>query len=324
MTRNRILVTGAAGFIGAKVCELLLQSGAEIDGVDNLNDYYSPKLKEYRIQRLKNFDNFRFYKLDIENFEILENIFSQNKFSAVINLAARAGVRASIDNPFVYATTNFIGTLNLLELSAKYNVPKFVLASSSSVYAGEQVPFTENMQVDKPISPYAATKKSAELIAYAYHHLYGIDVSVLRFFTVYGAAGRPDMSYFQFIEKIKKEQEIVIYGDGTQKRDFTYIQDIAEGVVASIKDVGYEIINLGGGKTPIEINFMIKLIEQKLGKKAKIVYKDFHNADMNETGADISKAKLLLDWTPKVDFENGLEQTIRWHIDNNEFLKTIQ
>ncbi len=324
MTRNRILVTGAAGFIGAKVCELLLQSGAEIDGVDNLNDYYSPKLKEYRIQRLKNFDNFRFYKLDIENFEILENIFSQNKFSAVINLAARAGVRASIDNPFVYATTNFIGTLNLLELSAKYNVPKFVLASSSSVYAGEQVPFTENMQVDKPISPYAATKKSAELIAYAYHHLYGIDVSVLRFFTVYGAAGRPDMSYFQFIEKIKKEQEIVIYGDGTQKRDFTYIQDIAEGVVAAIKDVGYEIINLGGGKTPIEINFMIKLIEQKLGKKAKIVYKDFHNADMNETGADISKAKLLLDWTPKVDFENGLEQTIRWHIDNNEFLKTIQ
>lgn len=324
MTRNRILVTGAAGFIGAKVCELLLQSGAEIDGVDNLNDYYSPKLKEYRIQRLKNFDNFRFYKLDIENFEILENIFSQNKFSAVINLAARAGVRASIDNPFVYATTNFIGTLNLLELSAKYNVPKFVLASSSSVYAGEQVPFTENMQVDKPISPYAATKKSAELIAYAYHHLYGIDVSVLRFFTVYGAAGRPDMSYFQFIEKIKKEQEIVIYGDGTQKRDFTYIQDIAEGVVAAIKDVGYEIINLGGGKTPIEINFMIKLIEQKLGKKAKIVYKDFHNADMNETGADISKAKLLLDWKPKVDFENGLEQTIRWHIDNNEFLKTIQ
>jgi len=324
LTRNRILVTGAAGFIGAKVCELLLQSGAEIDGVDNLNDYYSPKLKEYRIQRLKNFDNFRFYKLDIENFEILENIFSQNKFSAVINLAARAGVRASIDNPFVYATTNFIGTLNLLELSAKYNVPKFVLASSSSVYAGEQVPFTENMQVDKPISPYAATKKSAELIAYAYHHLYGIDVSVLRFFTVYGAAGRPDMSYFQFIEKIKKEQEIVIYGDGTQKRDFTYIQDIAEGVVAAIKDVGYEIINLGGGKTPIEINFMIKLIEQKLGKKAKIVYKDFHNADMNETGADISKAKLLLDWTPKVDFENGLEQTIRWHIDNNEFLKTIQ
>jgi nucleoside-diphosphate-sugar epimerase len=324
LTRNRILVTGAAGFIGAKVCELLLQSGAEIDGVDNLNDYYSPKLKEYRIQRLKNFDNFRFYKLDIENFEILENIFSQNKFSAVINLAARAGVRASIDNPFVYATTNFIGTLNLLELSAKYNVPKFVLASSSSVYAGEQVPFTENMQVDKPISPYAATKKSAELIAYAYHHLYGIDVSVLRFFTVYGAAGRPDMSYFQFIEKIKKEQEIVIYGDGTQKRDFTYIQDIAEGVVAAIKDVGYEIINLGGGKTPIEINFMIKLIEQKLGKKAKIVYKDFHNADMNETGADISKAKLLLDWKPKVDFENGLEQTIRWHIDNNEFLKTIQ
>jgi len=324
LTRNRILVTGAAGFIGAKVCELLLQSGAEIDGVDNLNDYYSPKLKEYRIQRLKNFDNFRFYKLDIENFEILENIFSQNKFSAVINLAARAGVRASIDNPFVYATTNFIGTLNLLELSAKYNVPKFVLASSSSVYAGEQVPFTENMQVDKPISPYAATKKSAELIAYAYHHLYGIDVSVLRFFTVYGAAGRPDMSYFQFIEKIKKEQEIVIYGDGTQKRDFTYIQDIAEGVVAAIKDVGYEIINLGGGKTPIEINFMIKLIEQKLGKKAKIVYKDFHNADMNETGADISKAKLLLDWKPKVDFENGLEQTIRWHIDNNEFLKTIE
>lgn len=323
MESDKILITGAAGFIGAKVSELLLQAGFEVVGVDNLNNYYSPKLKEYRIHQLKDFKNFIFYKADIENYEALENIFAKNEFSAVINLAARAGVRASIDNPIIYATTNFIGTLNLLELTKRYNVQKFVLASSSSVYAGEQIPFRENMQVDKPISPYAATKKSAELIAYTYHHLYNIDVSVLRFFTVYGAAGRPDMSYFQFIEKIKQEQEIVIYGNGTQKRDFTYIQDIAEGVVASLRKVGYEIINLGGGKTPIEINYMIALIEQELGKKAKIIFKDFHNADMNETGADISKAKLILNWQPKVDFETGLMKTIRWHIENKKLLETI-
>ncbi|MCX8054703.1 MAG: GDP-mannose 4,6-dehydratase [Ignavibacteria bacterium] len=322
-TKEKILVTGVAGFIGSKVAELLLKNGYSVVGVDNINNYYSPKLKFHRLNLLQNFCDFQFYNIDVENFVELEELFASNKFVSVINLAARAGVRASIENPYIYVSTNIVGTLNLLELMRKYSINKFVLASSSSVYAGEKVPFRENMRVDYPISQYAATKKSAELLSYTYHHLYAIDVSVLRFFTVFGPAGRPDMSYFQFIEKIRKGIPITIYGDGSQKRDFTYIEDIANGVLSSMKPLGYEIINLGGGRSPVSINYMIELIENTLHRKALIEYQPFNNADMSETGADISKAKVLLGWQPEIDFETGMNNTIKWHLQNESLLNSL-
>jgi len=322
-TKEKILVTGVAGFIGSKVAELLFKNGYFVVGVDNINNYYSPKLKFHRLKLLQNFCDFQFYNIDVENFVELEELFASNSFVSVINLAARAGVRASIENPYIYVSTNIVGTLNLLELMRKYSINKFVLASSSSVYAGEKVPFRENMQVDYPISQYAATKKSAELLSYTYHHLYAIDVSVLRFFTVFGPAGRPDMSYFQFIEKIRKGIPITIYGDGSQKRDFTYIEDIANGVLSSMKPLGYEIINLGGGRSPVSINYMIELIENTLHRKALIEYQPFNNADMSETGADISKAKVLLGWQPEIDFETGMNNTIKWHLQNESLLNSL-
>ena len=318
-----ILVTGAAGFIGAASSELLLKQSEQVIGIDNLNDYYDKNLKKYRLDYLRNYTNFKFHEIDIENLDRIEEVFSKYPIQAVINLAARAGVRASIENPYVYATTNIIGTINLLEMCHKYNVGKFVLASSSSLYAGEQTPFNELMQVDRPISQYAATKNSAELMAYTYHHLYDIDVSVLRFFTVFGPAGRPDMSYFKFIRNIDLGHAITIYGDGTQRRDFTYIDDIASGVVLSLDKLGYEIINLGGGKKPITIIEMIELIERHLGKKANIIFEDFHSADMSETGADISKAQKLLNWQPEIDFHAGIAKTVDWYKNNKQMIDEL-
>lgn len=314
-----ILITGAAGFIASRTAKLLLEQGYKTVGVDNLNDYYSVDLKKSRLAELKKYENFDFYEIDIENYNDLENLFKKYKFSAAINLAARAGVRYSIENPFVYLSTNAMGALNIMELSARYGVKKQILASSSSLYAGMEPPFIESMPVDKPISQYAATKKAAEVLAYSYRHLYDLDFSILRFFTVYGEGGRPDMSYFKFVSAILKDKPIEIYGDGLQKRDFTYVGDIASGIVASLKPVGYEIINLGGGKKPVSINYMISKIEEFCGKKATIEYKPFHNADMKETGADISKAKALLGWEPIEKFESGLEKTVKWHLNNPNF-----
>lgn len=319
-----ILVTGSAGFIGHNVTALLLEQGFEVIGVDNFNNYYDINLKIFRNEKLTDKNNFTFYKIDIENKSDLENIFKNHKPDAVINLAARAGVRASIDNPFVYLSTNALGTLNLLELMKSYNIEKFVLASSSSLYAGEEPPFHEELDVNNPISPYAASKKSAEMIAHSYHHLYDIDVSVLRYFTVYGPAGRPDMSYFRFIKSIMEGKKIEIYGDGKQKRDFTYIDDIASGTISSLKKVGYEVINLGGGMVPVSINYMIKLIEHILEKKANIEYKDFHNADMKLTSASIDKAARILNWQPKTDFEDGVLKTCNWFSQNEDLIRNIR
>lgn len=310
------LVTGAAGFIGAKTSELLLSEGHIVVGVDNLNDYYNVGLKNYRLEKLSKFNNFIFRTSDIEHLDTLRELFSTFKFEAVINLAARAGVRASIENPFVYATTNIIGTLNLLELCKDFDIQKFVLASSSSLYAGEPTPFAETMPVNNPISQYAATKKSAEMLAYSYFHLYGIDVSVLRFFTVFGPAGRPDMSYYQFIRKIYNGEPITLFGDGSQTRDFTYIDDIADGVVKSLKKLNFEVLNLGGGKVPIAINEMISRIEDRLGKSAIIERREFHSADMTETGADITKANAILGWSPIVSFAEGINKTVDWFLSN--------
>ncbi|SMP12617.1 Nucleoside-diphosphate-sugar epimerase [Desulfurobacterium pacificum] len=319
-----IFLTGAAGFIGYKTAEKLLTKGYKVIGVDNMNDYYDVRLKEFRLNELKKHKNFRFYKLDIENYEAMRIIFENEKIDAVINLAARAGVRYSLEDPFVYLSTNTLGTLNLLELMKDYNVKKFVLASTSSLYAGQKMPFKEDLPVNTPISPYAASKKGAEAMSYTYHYLYGIDVTVLRYFTVYGPIGRPDMSIFRFIKWIDEGTPITVFGDGTQSRDFTYVDDIAEGTVKAVEtETGYEIINLGGNE-PYELNYVIKLIEEYLGKKAEVIYKPFHKADMKATWADITKAKEILNWQPSISLEEGIKKTVEWHIKNRDFVKEIQ
>ncbi|ADY74083.1 UDP-glucuronate 5'-epimerase [Desulfurobacterium thermolithotrophum DSM 11699] len=318
-----VFLTGAAGFIGYKTAEILIQKGYNVIGVDNLNNYYDVRLKEYRLKNLEKNKNFKFYQVDIENFGALKVIFEDNKIDGVINLAARAGVRYSLIDPFVYVRTNTTGTLNLLELMKDKKVKKFVLASTSSLYAGQPMPFKEDLPVNTPISPYAASKKGAEAVAYSYHYLYGIDVTVLRYFTVYGPIGRPDMSIFRFIKWIDEGKPIEIFGDGTQSRDFTYIDDIAKGTVKALEtETGYEIINLGGNK-PYELNYVIELIEEYIGKKAEKIYKPFHKADLKATWADIEKAKRILDWEPQIPLEEGLKKTVDWHIENREWLKNI-
>jgi len=276
------------------------------------------------LDELNKHTNFKFIKGDIEDKETLENVFTSYKIEAVINLAARAGVRFSLKNPFIYASTNYIGSLNLLDLMRTYKVNKYVMASTSSIYAGSKMPYKEDSSVNQPISPYAASKKAAELIAYTYYHQFNIDVSVVRYFTVYGPSGRPDMSVLRFIKWIDEGNPIVLYGDGSQSRDFTYVDDIALGTLAATtKKVGYEIINLGGGKNPIQINTLISKIEILLNKKAKIEQKPFHSADVDSTWADISKANKILDWTPKTSLDQGLQLTIEWYNKNKSWLKEI-
>ncbi|MCD6081695.1 GDP-mannose 4,6-dehydratase [candidate division WOR-3 bacterium] len=319
-----ILVTGAAGFIGWKTCEKLLEYSYTVVGIDNLNHHYDVRLKQWRLNQLERFANFTFHKLDIEHIEALRSLFQKYKFDAVINLAARAGVRASVENPHIYFTTNTLGTLNLLELCKEFDIRKFVLASTSSLYAGQNMPFKEDLPVNTPISPYAASKKAAEVLSYTYHSLYGIDVSILRYFTVYGPAGRPDMSIFRFIKWIDEGTPLQLFGDGSQSRDFTYVDDIAEGTIKALKNVGYEIINLGGGNKPYSLKYIISLIEKLLNKKAKIEHKPFHVADMKASWADISKANKLLGWQPRIGIEDGLKMTVEWHVKNRGWLKQVQ
>jgi nucleoside-diphosphate-sugar epimerase len=321
---SNILITGVAGFIGCRTAKILLERNKSVIGIDNINDYYDRSLKNSRIRSLTEHKKFHFYKRDIENKVELKDIFEKWDFDAIINLAARAGVGYSIENPNIYMATNAVGTLNLLESMKTYNIKKIVLASTSSLYAGQEMPFSEDLPVNTPISPYAATKKAAEVMAYTYHYLYGLDVSIVRYFTVYGPAGRPDMSYFRFIQRIMSDKPIQLNGDGSQKRDFTYIDDIAEGTIHALKHVGYEIINLGGGKTPISLNYMIRKIEDNIGKKADIQHLPFKKEDMKETWADIGKAKRFLGWEPKVNFDEGLKKTVQWHKENWEWLKKIR
>ncbi len=323
MKMETVLVTGAAGFIGARTSALLLEKDVRVVGVDNMNDYYDPRVKEYRLSLMQQADNFDFYRLDIENLEELRPLFGKYHFDGVINLAARAGVRWSLVDPFVYVRTNTLGTTNLLELMHQHGVQKFVLASTSSLYAGQKMPFVETLPVNEPISPYAASKKGAEAMAYTYHYLHGIDVTILRYFTVYGPAGRPDMSVYRFIRWIEDGETMEVFGDGTQKRDFSYVDDIALGTVAAVNTAtGYEIINLGGNK-PYELNQAISLIEQNLKSKAKIERKPFHKADMMGTWANVEKAEAILDWKAQVSFEEGIRRTVDWHRENRDWLKKI-
>jgi nucleoside-diphosphate-sugar epimerase len=317
------LVTCCAGFIGWKVSQKLLERGYRVIGIDNLNDYYDVRVKEYRLKNLKDYEGFTFYKGDIEDRELLKEVFKKHDFDVVINEAARAGVRYSIENPHVYFTTNVLGTLNLLELCKEFGVKKFVLASTSSLYAGQPMPFKEDLPVNTPISPYASSKKSAEVLCYTYHYLYGIDVSVVRYFTVYGPAGRPDMSIFRFIKWVLEEKPLQVFGDGSQSRDFTYIDDIAEGTILATKPLGYEIINLGNSN-PHSLRELIELIEKYTGKRASLELKDFHKADMKATWADISKARRLLGWEPKVSLQEGIKRTVEWFLENWGWLKEVR
>ncbi|MCM8772767.1 MAG: GDP-mannose 4,6-dehydratase [Candidatus Omnitrophica bacterium] len=318
---GKILVTGACGFIGWKVCEKLLERGEEVLGVDDLNDYYDVRLKNWRLEKLRKNKNFLFVKFDISKKEI-RYIVKEAKPDIIINLAARAGVRASIENPDIYYQTNVIGNLNLLECAKEFGIKKFIYSSSSSLYAGCKIPFSEDLPVNEPISPYAASKKAGEITCFTYHYLYGIDIVIFRYFTVYGPAGRPDMSIFKFIKLIDEEKEITVYGDGTQSRDFTYIDDIAEGTISGLNLSGFHIINLGSS-FPHSLNEVIKIIEEKLNKKAKIVYAPFPKTDLKITYADITKAKKLLNWEPKTKIEEGIEKTILWYIENKHWLKYI-
>jgi len=320
---SHYFVAGAAGFIGAKVVEFLLQEGHQVTGVDNLNDAYDPRLKEWRLAQLTEQPGFHFWRLDLAQKDKIRDIFVGHRFDAVINLAARAGVRQSVENPWVYIETNVTGTLNLLDLCREFGVRKFVLASTSSLYGEAVRPFSESLPTDMPLSPYAASKKGAEVLAYVYHYLYGLDVTVLRYFTVYGPAGRPDMSIFRFVQRIAEGWPIVIYGDGRQERDFTYVDDIARGTLAALRPLGYEVINLGSDR-PIILLDAVHMIETRLNRKAQIEYRPRHAADVPATWADITKAKRLLQWQPRVPFEECIAHTVDWYLQNREWVMTVE
>jgi nucleoside-diphosphate-sugar epimerase len=323
----------------------LLAAGVEVVGVDNLNDYYDVRLKEHRLDQLLaatkqgivgeadglrfskgeySHGRFTFLPLDIEDAGATSALFRRWRFDAVINLAARAGVRYSVAHPEVYASTNLSGSVNLLQSMSKAGVKKYVLASSSSLYAGAEAPFREDYNVNRPLSPYAASKLAAEAMAFSFHHLHGIDTSVLRFFTVYGPASRPDMSPLRFLRMIDDGSPIPLYGDGTQTRDFTYVDDIVAGVIAALKPVDYEVVNLGGGNEPTAINQVIAWFEQGLGKRALIDQQPFHAGDMKDTAADVSKARELLGWTPSITPEDGFARMVTWYRANQDWLRKIK
>lgn len=316
----KVLLTGCAGFIGANTASRLLAAGHSVVGIDNLNSAYDVRLKQWRLKKLQDAKNFEFHAVDITHRDRLP----AQDVDAVINLAARAGVRQSLEDPWVYVDTNLVGTLNLLEWCRARRVPKFVLASTSSVYGviTERRPFREDENTDRPISPYAASKKAAEGLAYTYHHLHGIDVTVFRFFTVYGPAGRPDMSILRFIRAMSENEPLTVFGDGTQERDFTFVDDIASGAILGLQRVGYEIFNLGNDR-PVALNHVISLIEQGVGCQARIHRKPPHPTDVPATWADISKAKRILGWAPTTALEPGITRTIEWYREHRSWAKDV-
>ena len=313
----RLLVTGCAGFIGAKVCELALADGHDVLGVDNLNDAYDPTLKRWRLERLNGSAGFTHQPLDISDRKAIAALGKQGSFDAVVNLAARAGVRQSFNDPWLYYETNLTGALNLLELCRTQGIGKFVQASTSSVYGNGPRPFREDGGSDRPVSPYAASKKAAENLCHVYHDMAGLDVSVLRYFTVYGPAGRPDMSVFRFITWTAERRPVVVFGDGKQERDYTYVDDIARGTLAALAPVGYEVINLGGDH-PVRINEVVSTIERLVGQPARVEHRDADPADVSATWADISKARSVLGWEPRVPLEEGLQMSVDWYRENRE------
>ena len=317
------LVSGVSGFIGSRVAGLLLDTGHTVVGIDNLNDAYDVRLKQWRLAQLTPRSGFRFFHGDIALRDDVNAELFATPVDAVLNLAARAGVRPSTINPWVYIETNVTGTLNLLEACRTYGVKKFVLSSTSSLYGTRNpTPYREDQNTDYPLSPYAASKKAAEAMCATYNHLYGIDMTVLRYFTVYGPAGRPDMSPFRFVQRIAEGLPITVYGDGKQSRDFTYVDDIARGTIAGLKPVGYEIVNLGSD-TPIELIEMIHTVERLVEREANIIYKPAHPADMPRTWADVNKAAEVLGWRAQYSLEEGLSRLVAWYRENREWAKDV-
>ena len=319
-----LLITGCAGFIASRVAAIAMLDGHSVTGVDNMNNAYDIRLKEWRLAQLRDKPQFHFQRLDICDAESLGSFFRQtDQFDAIINLAARAGVRESIVKPRDYVDTNITGTLNLLQICHKHDIKKFVLASSSSLYGTHnQLPYKEDYNTDCALSPYAASKKAAEVLCYSYHHLYQIDTTVLRFFTVYGPASRPDMSPFRFVQWIVEGRPVTIYGDGSQERDFTYVDDIARGTLAALRPVGFEIINLGSDH-PVKIKEVVHLIEGLTGKTAQCEYKPIHPADVPATWADISRARDHLKWEPRINLQQGFENLVNWYMANREWANSI-
>ncbi len=326
---GKYLVTGAAGFIASRVCELLAHDGHAVVGVDNMNTSYDIKLKDYRLARLKALPGFTFHKTDVTRPDSLRPLFAENTagdaapFDAVFNLAARAGVRQSIAEPWGYFETNTGGAIHLLELCKDFGVAKFVLASTSSAYGADApTPFCEDAPTDKPLSPYAASKKAAEALCHTYHHLFGIDVTVLRYFTVYGPGGRPDMSLFRFTQWIAEGRTVRLFGDGTQRRDFTYVDDVARGTIAALRPTSYEIINLGSDE-PVAVNEVLGRIETLVEKKARVRHEPAHPADGKITWANIAKAERLLGWRPRVRLADGLAHLVEWYMANRAWAKNV-
>lgn len=322
----KVLVTGCAGFIGAQVCGRLAADGWEVVGIDDMSDGYDTRLKDWRRDRLEESLNgrFRFTLLSIGDRDGLETLIErEGPFDGVVNLAARAGVRQSLMNPWLYFDTNVTGTLNLLDLCRRHGVPKLVLASTSSVYGDGERPFREDQPTDRPLSPYASSKKAAETLCYTYHRQFGLDVSVLRYFTVYGPAGRPDMSIFRFVRWIAEGEVLALYGDGTQERDFTFVDDIARGTVAALRPVGYEVINLGSDR-PMSLLSVVHKLEEFVGREAKIDHQAPAPADVKATWASIDKARTLLDWEPSTSLEDGLRQAVDWYRANRALAAAVR
>lgn len=311
-----ILVTGSAGFIGFHLAHRLLQEGIEVVGYDNVNDYYDPSLKEARLRILNDFDKFKFYRADLCDFATLQKVFSDQTIEKVVHLAAQAGVRYSLINPFAYQKSNLEGFLNIIELSKCAKVKNFIYASSSSVYGNNRhLPFSVQDNVDRPISLYAATKKSNELIAHVYAHLYQLPCTGLRFFTVYGPFGRPDMALFIFTKNILEGKPIDVYNFGQMKRDFTYIDDIVAGLRSAIdKPFPYEIFNLGNHRSENLMDF-IHLIEEYSGQKAQINFQPIQPGDVPETYADISTATEKLGFVPRTQIREGIKLFLDWYFE---------
>lgn len=312
----KILVTGAAGFIGSHVCERLLDEGHDIVGLDNFDDFYDPRIKETNIQSSSASARFRLVRGDLLDAGLLDTILASG-IDRVVHLAARAGVRPSIERPLLYYRNNVEGTLSLLEAIRKRGLRKLVLASSSSVYGNNQkIPYSEKDPVDHCISPYAATKKACELLAHTYHHLYGMDIFCLRFFTVYGPRQRPEMAIHAFTRAIANGEAVSVFGDGSSRRDYTYISDIVDGVsLALAKLQGFEIINLGESRT-VALADVIRLIEANLGRPARLEFRPTQAGDVHQTWADVTKAETMLGYRPRVSIEEGVREFVSWYRRN--------
>jgi UDP-glucuronate 4-epimerase len=325
------LLTGVAGFIAARVAEFLLDAGHSVVGIDNMNDAYDVRLKKYRLLKLNDRPGFNFFQLDISNRAAMDAFSNQVRiaskigaFDAVINLAARAGVRQSVENPWVYLDANVTGTLNMLEICRQFGINKFILASTSSLYgANVPLPTAESVPSDSPLQPYAASKKAAEVLAHSYHYLYDIDVTVFRYFTVYGPAGRPDMVMFRFTQWISEGKPVKVNGDGEQSRGFTFVDDIARGTILGLKPMGYEVINLGGHES-IKINQLIEILEGLIGRKAQVEYHPFHPADMLANWANVDKARDLLGWRPEVSLEEGINRLVEWYKQERDWARLVK